>query len=224
MSQLHRRSRVVTLLTCVWLAVSAGPLVAAPAKVHGKLDTIGSFRVLRVWGTPQEMGFAHGYLMADDIVVVMEESAAAVPEQGRSQYDAFIGAAMNFVELPDRTRQELEGMLAGIKAAKGKLPTIKSLGRPIGMNDLVFHNAGDLVRAYGCSGFTVWGEAAGDDGVITTRNFDYPPTSPKALAEQYLLVRQPAGRKQVLSVTWPGYIGAFTGVNEDGVCGFMQGP
>jgi len=222
MSQLYRRNRAIALLSWVCLAVAAGPLVAAPPEVHGKLDKVGPFRVLRVWGTPQEMGFAHGYLMADDIVVVMNESAAAIPEQGRSQYDAFIGAAMSFVELPDRTRQELEGMLTGIQAAKGELPTIKSLGRPIGFNDLAFHNAGDLVRAYGCSGFTVWGKAAGDDGVITTRNFDYPPTSRKMLAEQFLLVREPTGRKQVLSITWPGYIGTFTGVNEDGVCGFMH--
>jgi len=223
MSPVVRRCHLTAAFwTCVLCPIAAGPALAAAPKVRGSVEPIGSSRVVRVWGTPRQMGFAHGHLLADNIMRVMEESAAEVPEQGRSQYDAFIGMAANFVELPDRTRQELEGIIAGIQAAKGELPEIQALGRPIGFDDLMFHNAGDMVRAYGCSGFTVWGEQAGDLGVITTRNFDYPATSPHMQEEHFLLVRQPTGRKQVLSVTWPGYVGAFTGVNEDGVCGFMH--
>jgi len=209
----------------LWVALflaAASSAMANPPTVNGTVEQVGPFRLVRVWGTPAEMGFAHGYLLADGITTVLNERVAALPQETRAGYDGFVGQILPFIEIPERTMQELRGIIEGIEAKKGKLPTLQALGRPLGINDLVFNNAGDMVRAFGCSGFTVWGELAGKHGVLTTRNFDYPSASPEMQAEHMLLVRHPEGRKQVLSVTWPSYIGAFTGVNEDGVCAFMH--
>jgi hypothetical protein len=59
--------------------------------------------------------------------------------------------------------------------------------------------------------------------VITARNFDFEAFRGMVEA-QLVLVRQPAaaGRHAVATITWPGYIGAFTGINDAGVCTFMH--
>ena len=99
---------------------------------------------------------------------------------------------------------------------------IKPLHRPLRLDDLILYNARDMTRAMGCSGFTVWGQRAGDAGVITTRNFDFPVPGPKTLKAQLILVRRPKGKRQVATVTLPGYLGAVTGINEKGVCAFVH--
>src|SRR4030042_4379008 len=64
------------------LMVMLGILLACslPAAVHaqtqqvkGELTFIDGKRVLRVWGTHYEMGYAHGYLLAAEIVDMLEE-------------------------------------------------------------------------------------------------------------------------------------------------------
>jgi hypothetical protein len=80
----------------------------------------------------------------------------------------------------------------------------------------------DMLRAFACSGFAVWGKRAGEAGMVVTRNFDYPAFNPELLSRQLIVVREPTGRRKVASVTWPGYIGAFTGINEDGVGIFLH--
>ena len=212
------RCVAVTLLLTLFPATA----VSAPPDVNGRVEQLGAFRLLRVWGTPEEMGFAHGYLLADSIVTVINATCETLDKESRTHFDDVLAQMLPYVEIPDRFMRELEGIIAGLEAKKGSLPMLKSLGRPLRLDDLVFHNAGDMIRAYGCSGFTVWGEQAGSLGVITTRNFDYPSASAAMQAEHLLIVRQPNGRRSVLSITWPSYLGTFTGMNEDGACVFMH--
>jgi hypothetical protein len=41
-------------------------------EVNGSLEEVNSVKVLRVWGSRREMGYAHGYLLADDLVDLFE--------------------------------------------------------------------------------------------------------------------------------------------------------
>jgi len=116
---------------------------------------------------------------------------------------------------------ELAAILDGIKAAKGELPKMALANRPMQVEDLIVANSADAMRAFGCSGFTVWGTDAGDAGVITTRNFDFGVFSKVGLTN-HILVRAPAGKKAVAGISPPGYIGVFTGINQDGVCAFLH--
>ncbi len=220
----NRRSSRLAFFAATALLLSFPPATArsAPPEVNGRVEQIGEFRLLRVWGTPEEMGFAHGYLLADGVVTVINASCDSLAKQGRASFDDVLAQMLPFVEIPERYLRELKGIIAGMKARKGSLPTLKALGRPIRLDDLIFHNAGDMIRAFGCSGFTVWGDQAGPLGVMTTRNFDYPIASPAMHAEHLLIVRQPEGRRQVLSIAWPSYLGTFTGLNDDGVSAFMH--
>lgn len=191
--------------------------------VNGKIERIGPFRVVRVWGTPKEMGFAHGYLLGKDIISEMNADYAQTSEDDRRARDAGMQSLLPTIRVPDRLKEEVQGIYEGLVAAHGgKAPEIASLKRPFTVDDLILTNAGDMLRAFGCSGFTVWGDRAGDLGVITTRNFDYSLFTPTTLDTQFILVRQPKDAKQVALITWPGFIGAVTAINEHGVCAFMH--
>ena len=201
------------------LPMVAVPAAGAPPTVNGRLETIGPFRVLRVWGTPEEMGFAHGYLVGKGYIAATKEylsNDALCESEKRSR--GFPSA----VRIPERAQEEIEGIFKGIVAAEGAAPLLPCVDRPLTLDDLLLDNAGDLIRAFACSGFTVWGDKAGEAGVITTRNLDYPVGGPVGLEEQMILVRHPKGKNQVAMVTWPGLIAAFTGINQHGVCTFMH--
>ncbi len=212
------RRSVVGLLFLASMQVTA----AAETKVNGRLERIEAIRTLRVWGTPHEMGYAHGFLLADDIAEDIEDVVSGFFPDSMKQYLDARQTLLSTIKLPARAEDELKGVFEGIIAAKGKSPELQGLSRQLQIEDLVFYNALDVIRAFGCSGFTVWGDHAGDAGVVTGRNFDFSPFSKRVLADQMLIVRQPAGRHQVVSIAWPGYIGAYTGFNELGVAAFMH--
>jgi len=217
----HRGTRRSAWLAVCVPALLACSVLAQPPQFNGRIERIGPLRVLRVWGSPSEMGFAHGYLLGDEYLsgILGEHKSASV--ESAAAYEQMCAAARGIVELPLPAREEIDGIFAGIEAAHGGVPTVAGLNRPLRLEDLILHNAGDMLRAFGCSGFTVWGERAGEAGVITGRNFDFPITR-EGLATQFVLVRHPTGRRRVATVTFPGYIGAFTGVNDAGVCAFMH--
>ncbi len=211
------------ILRSLWcMLFLTAPVGAAQPDVRGKLDRIGPFRIVRVWGSPQEMGFAHGYLVGADFVADLRQEVAALEPKQRETYDNDRDGLLGAISIPGPALEELRGILKGITAAMGQLPDLAGLGRPLRVEDLVFYNAGDTLRAFGCSGMTVWGKQAGHADVVTLRNFDFPVATREALARQMILVRHPAGGHQVATVTWPGYIGAFTGLNDEGVCMFLH--
>ncbi|MCH8970332.1 MAG: hypothetical protein IIA66_14595, partial [Planctomycetes bacterium] len=62
-----RTFRVIVYTLASMLALT--PLaLAEPPQVTGKLETVDGLRVLTVWGSDYERGFAHGYLLANEII------------------------------------------------------------------------------------------------------------------------------------------------------------
>lgn len=215
-----RRRFIQALLLPIVVSTAA---VADQPRVNGRLESIGDVKVLRVWGTPHEMGFAHGYLIGADFVRGLELGGFVPMEGDPKEIDRARMQLRQVVQLPPRIAEELKGMYDGIVAqAGGKPPVLRTLDRALAYDDLVLHNAGDMLRAFGCSGFTVWGERAGEEGLITARNFDFAAMHDIAVESGVLLVRHPAGRTPVAMLTGPCFIGAYTGVSADGVCTFMH--
>lgn len=216
--------RMIRCLTvqCLAAGLLATMAVAAPPRVNGKLDSIETLRVLRVWGTAREMGYAHGYLLGAEFLEYLSESLSGLEADAIAERETAQARLVDVIDLPTGARAEIEGIFEGIKARLGAAPKIPALDRRLSLDDLIMHNGGDLIRAFGCSGFTVWDTSAGGGGVITARNFDFPVPGPKTMKQQFILVRNPTGGRKVATVTFPGYIGVFTGVNDDGVCAFLH--
>jgi hypothetical protein len=193
---------------------------AAPATgdhvAHGRLEQHGGIRLLRVWGTAEQRGYAHGRLLAADF------AAVALPEfQARfGSQPALLtlarGAVGRLIEYPDDVATELKGLWQGLVDSRVDLAMPK-LERSFDFVDLQVANALDVFGLMGCSSFTVWGEQVDGGGVLTGRNFDWPLTGPHLLEHTVLVVQHFAEGGAVASVGWPGFVGTVTGVSHDGM-------
>lgn len=193
----------------------------AKSGVHGRIETHAGLRVLRVWGTPEERGYAHGYLLAEDIQKIMNQEFAArfagrpaILQQARA-------ALPRLIEYPDEIAAELEALWRGL-LARNPDRRMPDLTRDFDKTDLLIANALDVFGLMGCSSFTVWGKQAAGGGVLTARNFDWPLTGEHMLDHTLLIVQMPKGKTASASVSWPGYIGSVTGISRDGVAAYLH--
>lgn len=208
-------------------AMCFAPTVAlAQPKISGSLETVKGVRVLRVWGSPRDQGFANGYLMGKEIVRFVEHgllSPSFLPDP--SVYETKVRKEF----LPrfrfDESRQrEFEGMLAGIKAG---LPPdqlrIERLQRDIDLDDLKAMNTMADWYRLGCSSVSVWGEATTDGGMITARNLDFDRLPGLDRYHVVVVNLEPGeGRTKWVAVGWPGLVGALTAMNDEGVTASMH--
>ena len=196
---------------------------AAARELHGRLEDLGGIKLLRVWGTPQERGYAHGVLLAKEVATaaIAEFTARFGGEEEKKLLDMARGAVDRLIEYPADVQTEIEALFQGLVDSKVDL-AMPALGRSFDLTDLRIANALDVFGLMGCSGFTVWGEQADGGGVLTARNFDWPFTGVHLLDGTILLVEHHADGRAVCSVTWPGYVATVTGVSSDGVAVFLH--
>ncbi|UCC28913.1 MAG: hypothetical protein JSU86_12005 [Phycisphaerales bacterium] len=197
-------------------ASAAGP---PQTKVNGTLTEIDGIPVLRVWGTPQERGFAYGYLVGQDIVRLVNGFLASGTILDVEGYNNRILPRLNLMKVPPEYEAELRGMLAGIEARAGGPVDVPAIGRPLQYDDLVAANSmGDMLRS-GCSSFAAWGRMTKNGHTLAGRNMDWP-TNPALEGSQIVVVYVPPPDSKALgwvSVFWPGLIGCTTGMNAEGV-------
>lgn len=204
----------------LWLGLTLAAQAVLP-EVHGRVEVHGGLEVLHVWGTPAERGYAHGRLLAAQIAeaALTEFRARFARKQPLlQQARALVG---RLIEYPDDVQAELEGLWSGLVDANVDLQ-MEEFDRTFDLQDLLIANALDVFGLMGCSGFTVWGERAAGGGVLTARNFDWPLTGEHMLARTIVLVQHLPDGRAFATVTWPGYVGAVTGVSSDGVAAFLH--
>ena len=213
------------LLLFVW-AIPSGSSASradeqAKARPQGELREIEGLKVLRVWGAARERGFAHGYLLGDEIARMLNsylDEMAPGPE-GAKNYESKAKALLRTMVIAPQFRDELEGMLAGIRARAPDGGRLSRLKRAIEYNDLVALNCIPEIARVGCSSFAAWGPLTADGNTISGRNLDWH--SLRTLERGQLLLAQiPTTKEDALSwvsVTWPGFIGCLTGMNSEGV-------
>ncbi|MBL9079674.1 MAG: hypothetical protein JNL08_19375 [Planctomycetes bacterium] len=216
---LARRFAASLLLGCVVVAQAAPP--AAAAAVHGRLETHAGLRVLRVWGSPAERGYAHGRLVGKDVsTVLIAEFTARFARQPQLLQQAR-SAIGRLIVYPDDVTAEIEALFAGLcdSGADRRMP---DLGREFDLTDLLVANALDVFGLMGCSSFTLYGDQVEGGGVLTGRNFDWPLTGPHMLDGTLLIVQHPTEGAAVASVGWPGYVGTVTGVSSEGYVAYLH--
>ena len=88
--------------------------------------------------------------------------------------------------------------------------------------NLYLHAAHDIGHALqdlalvGCSSFAAWGEKSEDGNLILGRNFDFYVND--AFAENKIIAFiKPEDGHPFMMVTWPGMIGAVSGMNQEGL-------
>ncbi len=220
----HRRLATgVCVCLGFMLSVPASVLRADPATprpIKGDLREIDGVSVLRVWGSPVDRGYAHGYLMADKILEVLDgyvgDTNLSGGPSGHARSVAKVSAIM---KIPDDYRREIEGMLAGIRAKRGGKVAVPCLGRKLEYEDLLVMNCIPDSSPFGCSSFAAWGNMTTDGSTIAGRNLDW--VWAEILTDSQVIVAhildKDDGKIAWVSVTWPGFIGCLTGMNAEGV-------
>ncbi|MBU0641096.1 MAG: hypothetical protein KKB50_19730 [Planctomycetes bacterium] len=217
----------------VFLAVLAAGLAAAssfgqsdaPSTVSGRLTRHQGLPVLELWGQPEEAGFAHGYLLAQDILRLVDEYALHESVVASPQvYETMLmpGIRRKFT-WPRAAEEELAAVLAGMRARIGaERCRSERLGRPLRVDDLMITNA--LADWHGmlCSTFSAWGALTEDGQTITARNLDFPSTPTMRKEQLVLIYHGGRHRKSWIGVTWPSLIGVYTAMNSDGVSMLMH--
>ena len=205
-------------------------LVCCAWAVNGELVELDGIKVLRVWGTPYERGFAHGFLMAEEIYDVA--SNYMLPYAGAEGLAMGRLFAALFFGIPDRFIEELQGIIDGVRAAGVSL-YIDELGREADVLDLVVANSIADLSSFMCSSVSAWGDATQNSelggNLAIVRNLDWggSPWADDGMAlvkHSMVLVEIPESDEYqpFVSITFPGFIGCLSCFNEAGVGAFQN--
>lgn len=183
----------------------------------GRFVEEGGARRLELWGTPEERGFAHGFLMAERIMESFESDLGMMLMGRYPRYESRVRADLlpNF----DFTKSEEAELAAMLKGMQSKLPgegtLLKKFKRAADLADLkAINTAGDWAP-YGCSSLALDGGFTLDGDPVVVRNFDYFGLK-LLLDHQFVVAVKPAeGGFGFVGVSYPGSIGVITGLNSE---------
>lgn len=195
--------------------------VLARAKLEKTSD--GRIRVLYLSGTPYERGYQHGALLR-------EEVQANLGYMYKTAQQKFISEEL-FAEVYERMRpfipqeyvEEMHGLAHGSKMplkvihAMHILPSIGEWGgkREI-KNTIKSMLKGDLGTS--CSNIAVSGSATATGQLLTVRILDWGLHRISKLHQYPLItVGVPDKGKAYANISWVGFIGAISGMNESGI-------
>ncbi len=217
------REKLVVAWIVVVAALTTGPLVApasaqevVTATGRGWLETIEqhgqTLSVLHTSGSHYDMGYQHGFLMAEDIVENMQGTLDYI--RNRDDYAGDQGRiATQVAQLEAHTPQkyidEMNGMIAGIEAAGGPA---------MSYDDLITVQMFAELCQIGCSQFAAADTATKDGHLIHGRNMDWS-SFPTTFFHRYpmLHVAQGTGEQAVCNTSFAGFLGVCTGINGAGV-------
>ena len=163
------------------------------------------------------MGYAHGYLLAEEIIYTLDNFVFWSAFLSGRKYDE-LSADMQFIDWQQCYEQELQGMLDGIK---DRLPFQDRRVHPRGVGkevDLIDLKIANSVSDWGCSSFSSWGNATDDGSLIFARNLDYYAGRNECFKKSHLLVSYDDGvNHRWVTASVCGFIGCISGMNEHGM-------
>ncbi|MCK5786366.1 MAG: T9SS type A sorting domain-containing protein [Candidatus Sabulitectum sp.] len=201
-------------------------LVTPAVGLNGSLETIGDIRVLNLWGTWEEMGYAYGYLLGQDLKDFYEgyflELAGTQEnvEVLRTYFPIYFTVPGEFVDYAD-------GIIAGASDTISLWSSV--YGRNIDALDIfISSSVPDLSAVVDfphlfCSSSSAWGAATLGDPVLlgdpaVSRNLDYYVDTGETILDQNLLiVHDPEIGQDWISISFPGFMGCLSGMNETGL-------
>lgn len=171
---------------------------------HGRLEIAGQgddkIHVLTLWGTPYEMGRAHGELLQNEIqshVDNLIQNMVKKAGQPVAMLDQVFEQTRPFV--PQYYLQELQGL---------------SDGSGVPLQDLIRANIIGEAGEWHCSLFGAWGEATAADGhLYQLRALDYE-TGANIQKYPLIVVYAPDDGHIFANITWAGVVGCISGISE----------
>lgn len=196
---------LLTLLVLMPLTVSAQTVARCGS---GWLEMIDGYPVLHLKGTPYEMGYQHGALMKESVQKNMHTLLEVKGGQTLVEFGPIKikpkQALQSIVEIqkpfvPQRYFEELEGLAKG-----SELP----------LDDARVANF--IPEMFHCSGFALMNSATKDGSLLHGRVLDYAVDW--GLQEHaVVIVAEPEGRIPFVNVSYAGFVGSVTGMNNEHV-------
>lgn len=179
-----------------------GGAEGAPTQIKGRVETIGegedAIDVIYVEGTPYEMGYAHGKLMADKVrkfVTTITMAMCIGMQMPASKLDEAWAEMEPFVS--DDIKEEMRGL------AEGSGLELRAIQRA--------HTIPD-VSEFHCTFFASWGKATRNGHLIQIRALDY---ATEAGIQNFpaILVAKPVDKNPFVLVGWVGFVGCVSGIS-----------
>lgn len=201
--------RKLSLIAAFLFAAAALSAEFLAREGKGYLERVGGLLVLHVKGTPYEMGYQHGRLLREHIRELVKSMVdekgsqqIALPGIGAKTRVRDIVAALFKAQRPfyrDRFIAELKGLADG-----AALPE----------RDVCVAN--HIPELFHCSGFALMGKATADGEVYHGRVLDYS-TDSRLQEHAVVIIAEPEGQNAFANVSFAGFIGSVTGLNDEGV-------
>jgi len=218
-------------LVIVGALVSPGPARANDG-IQGTLRDGGDHWVLHVWGSPYEMGFAHGFLMGEEIMEFADGYAFQMFSMTPAELDAYGEFFLSMMEIPGDYWEEGLGIIDGIEAAGVPL-YLEAMGRDVTVDDLMLTNAAADIFGIelGCSSISAWGDATAADPELAgesaiARDLDWSYGNGDADIRDFGLViaydPANANHQRWVSIAFPGFIGCLSCYNASGIGAFQN--
>lgn len=187
--------------------------------------------IIRLKGSPFEMGYASGKLLQTQMKTLEDEFLAMihgyVPQEWKLKllhsYVLFRNRKLsNYVSLEDR--QQIHGIVLGCQDPHPELGDYYN-------RMLNYHAAHDisymmidnpLVSKAGCTAFGAWGGATENGHLITGRNFDWEAADVFG-RERIVIMSEQDGAIPYVSVAWACMAGVVSGMNRAGVSVTING-
>ena len=186
------------------VAVNSGLSLVAKTEhgVRAKLDGVRDVLVLE--GSPEEMGTAHGQLMKGEIEILRARIFAAATVASLQKGESFIEQTDEAVKrtkpfVPERFYQEMD-----------------ALAESLGYERQDVYRLNNFMELFHCSGVAVRGKASKDGRIIHARVLDYMRDI--GLQENStIIVFIPNNKNAWISVSYSGFVGTVTAMNEKGL-------
>ena len=192
-------------------------------KINGTLETVNGVSIIRLWGSHREMGYAYGYLLADELTDVINEMLFDYLLENYS-FEAVVDKMNQNIIWPSGYQEEMVAVIEGMKAKLGTLPvithkSIRSGSMPINTDMLaVLNSSRDLVDMDGgCSAFAVWGDGTDDGQTRAGGNSDRAYDGDILSKYTIIVVRKPDYGLSSVTTFFISALGFSRGMNEKGV-------
>ena len=194
--------------------------------VHGRIEEVDGIEVLHLWGTREEMGYAEGTLYCHQMPVLFKSYVLEylVADYG-IPYEMIQALVDNAIALDDGDLAEMEALFQGASdhcspeeflVESEFLEEAADGSRELEFGDLV---AANILGDFGCSSFSVWGEASATGDTIHARNFDWAIDPGGVFLEQHIVKAYDSseqGGARYASLTVPGLVGCMSCVTAEG--------
>lgn len=193
-------------------------------RINGSIEYADGHRIVNVWGSHYEMGYAHGYLLGPQIMMLVEEYGLNVITNAYYYENYLLTMVTYAFTCRQEYTEELQGMYEGMQA-RGADMYLDALDRDLTRDDLFAMNLIPDISRYGCSVAFGWGDATADDpelqgGSVMVRDLDWGHDPSGLLYTQGILLvcqSDSPDEKGFVSVTWPGLISVISGISSDGM-------